>query len=141
VLPGITPHIGLFRYDDQSTDPLGDFLDSLERVAELPVAEALPAHEDRFGDLGPRVAAIGEHHAERLAEVRGLLSQAPATLWEVAAEMHWKHSWAGLPPGMRRMALAEAAAHLRRLETGGLARRADRDGVICFVAADPPPPR
>jgi glyoxylase-like metal-dependent hydrolase (beta-lactamase superfamily II) len=141
VLPGITPHIGLYQYDQPGdrpgTDPLGDFLDSLERVAALPVAEALPAHEHGFAELGARAAAIGEHHADRLAEVRGLLSQAPVTLWEVAAGMHWKHSWAGLHPGMRRMALAEAAAHLRRLETDGLVRRADRDGVIRFVAADP----
>jgi glyoxylase-like metal-dependent hydrolase (beta-lactamase superfamily II) len=42
VLPSITPHISISRRD-RGGDPLGDFLDSLQKVAGLDADEVLPA--------------------------------------------------------------------------------------------------
>ena len=50
VLPSITPHISISRRD-RGGDPLGDFLDSLGKVAALDATEVLPAHRHRFADL------------------------------------------------------------------------------------------
>lgn len=137
VLPGITPHIGLYPYDEPEVDPLGDFLVSLGRITGLRVDEALPAHEQRFDEVTPRAKEITEHHEERLEEVGALLSATPRTLWELAVEMRWKRPWDDLRPLMRRLATGEAASHLRLLESRGLARRADGDGMIRFVATGP----
>ncbi|HEY7486929.1 MAG TPA: MBL fold metallo-hydrolase [Streptosporangiaceae bacterium] len=128
VLPRITPHIGLYPYDWPDVDPLGDYLDSLSRVADLGAAaggsgsaiDALPAHEHRFSGIAGRVTEIARHHEERLAEVAGLLTSEPATLWDIATRMTWNSSWRGMHPMMRRMATGEAAAHLRTLERRGL---------------------
>ncbi|TYR65083.1 MBL fold metallo-hydrolase, partial [Streptomyces parvus] len=57
LLPGISPHIGLYEDPDDTavTDPLGDYLASLERIGRLGVAEVLPAHQHAFTDAGGRV--------------------------------------------------------------------------------------
>jgi len=127
VLPRITPHIGLYPYDLPDVDPLGDFLGSLERVAELTVGEVLPAHQHRFEGLSARARSIIEHHEERMREITRLLSDRPVTLWEVTAGMRWRHPWERMPMEARRMAAGEAAAHLRTLERRGAVRRLDGD--------------
>jgi glyoxylase-like metal-dependent hydrolase (beta-lactamase superfamily II) len=134
VLPTITPHIGLYPYD-QPGDPLGDFLDSLGKVGRVEAGEVLPAHQYRFSGLAERTAALVAHHEARLAEVAGLLTDAPTTLWKLAAGMRWRDSWESMPLVARRMATGEAAAHLRTLERRGIARRHDAEGAIRFVLA------
>jgi glyoxylase-like metal-dependent hydrolase (beta-lactamase superfamily II) len=114
LLPGITPHIGLADGDDG--DPLADFLASLDRLSALDVAGVLPAHEHRFTAHAGRAREIAAHHQARLAEVEVALTPAGATLWEVAAQMEWNQPWREMSPGSHRMALSEAAAHLRYLE-------------------------
>ncbi|WP_248958068.1 MBL fold metallo-hydrolase [Sphaerisporangium perillae] len=119
VLPGITPHIGIYPYDRQDVDPLGDFLASLTRVAELGDTEALPAHEWTFPDAAARAAEIRDHHEDKLLRLRDLMAGLPGeplTIWEVAERMTWNRPWSDLGPAQRGMAAAEAAAHLRTLE-------------------------
>ncbi|GAA3980980.1 MBL fold metallo-hydrolase [Actinomadura viridis] len=138
VLPRITPHIGLYPYDTPGVDPLGDFLASLARVAQVPAGEVLPAHQYRFRGLAERAEAIAAHHEERLAEVTALLSAEPATLWRLAAGMTWRAPWDAMPLTSRRMAAGEAAAHLRALERRGIARRQDAGGSLGFVLTSAP---
>ncbi len=133
VLPKITPHIGLYPYDLPDVDPLGDFLRSLDRVAAIPVGEVLPAHQHRFHDLAGRAGEIARHHEERLAELTGLLSREPVTLWQVAAGLRWREPWADMSSRSRRMAAGEAAAHLRVLERRGIARREGDSDPLRFV--------
>ncbi|WP_233510529.1 MBL fold metallo-hydrolase [Actinomadura craniellae] len=134
VLPRITPHIALYPYDAPAdVDPLGDFLASLERVAEVPAGEVLPAHQYRFAGLGDRVQEIIDHHEERLTSLMEMLAAGPATLWQLAAGMPWRDPWDQMPLGSRRMATAEAAAHLRTLERRGLVHRQGSDDVIGFA--------
>ncbi|WUH97099.1 MBL fold metallo-hydrolase [Spirillospora sp. NBC_00431] len=133
VLPRITPHIGLYPYDTPDADPLSDFLGSLDKVSAMTVDEVLPAHQYRFTGLSGRAQEIIRHHEERLAEVTGLLSSRPITLWDLTAGLTWRHPWAGMHQGARRMAAAEAAAHIRTLETRGVARREGTDDPIRYV--------
>ncbi|WP_242454556.1 MBL fold metallo-hydrolase [Bailinhaonella thermotolerans] len=134
VLPGITPHIGLFPLDDPDADPLGEFLSSLARIASLGELEALPAHQWTFHGTAARAREIADHHEERLAELLDVLGEAarPLTLWETARGMRWNKPWEELPPVLRRLAAAEAAAHLRLLERRGRASRTDGDGTLFY---------
>ncbi|MDP4503087.1 MBL fold metallo-hydrolase [Nonomuraea turcica] len=144
VLPDITPHVGIYPFDRDDVDPLGDFLESLDRVGELGPLDALPAHEWIFQDVAARAAEIRHHHEEKLARLRALLVQRPEplTIWEVAAMMTWNRPWGELSPMLRGMAAGEAAAHLRTLEARGGVRRISRssgvDGVdpVRFQALD-----
>ncbi|MET8985443.1 MBL fold metallo-hydrolase [Nonomuraea wenchangensis] len=138
VLPDITPHIGIYPYDRHDVDPLGDFLESLERVGELGTLDALPAHEWIFPDVAARAAEIRHHHEEKLDSLLALLAgqPEPQTIWEVAAMMTWNKPWDTLPPMLRGMAAGEAAAHLRTLEARGRIRRLPGVELVRFQALD-----
>ncbi|MEU0569884.1 MBL fold metallo-hydrolase [Nonomuraea sp. NPDC005983] len=135
VLPDITPHIGIYPYDRDDVDPLGDFLDSLDRVAELGPLDALPAHEWIFPDVAARAAEIRHHHEEKLTRLAALLTR-PLTIWETASMMTWNRPWDELAPVLRGMAAGEAAAHLRTLEARGQIDRVPGVHPVRFKAID-----
>ncbi|WP_016906693.1 MBL fold metallo-hydrolase [Streptomyces xiaopingdaonensis] len=124
LLPTVSPHIGLYEDpEDDSVDPLGDYLDSLERVDRLRPAEVLPAHQYAFTDSRGRVAELLSHHGERLEEMYALLAEGPCTPWELAERMTWNRPWAEIPFASRGMAVSEVAAHLWRLVKLGRAEQ------------------
>lgn len=124
VMPKISPHIGLYE-EESAYDPLGDYLASLAKVrAEAAgVVEVLPAHVARFTDLVPRIDELAAHHEERLAAIAASLAGGPLTTWDIAASMGWNRAWEDIAPFMKRVALGEAVAHLRHLETRGVVER------------------
>ncbi|MFF9072680.1 MBL fold metallo-hydrolase [Streptomyces sp. NPDC014735] len=135
LLPGISPHIGLYEDPDADavTDPLGDYLDSLERVGRLGVAEVLPAHQYAFTDAAGRVRELLDHHEDRLAGLLGLLSS-PLTPWELAERMEWNRPWDRIPHGSRNIAVSEAEAHLRRLVKLGRAEAVTGSDPVTYIA-------
>lgn len=134
LLPGISPHIGLYEDPDDTTvtDPLGDYLDSLERIGRLGAAEVLPAHQHAFTDAAGRVQELLVHHEERLTGLLALLV-APLTPWQLAERMTWNRPWEQIPHGSRSIAVSEAEAHLRRLVKLGRAE-AVGTGPVTYVA-------
>ncbi|MFI2199762.1 MBL fold metallo-hydrolase [Streptomyces sp. NPDC020192] len=135
LLPEITPHIGLYEDpdDDVVTDPLGDYLDSLERIGRLAPAEVLPAHQYAFTDGPGRVRELLVHHEERLAGLLALLAE-PLTPWQLAERMEWNRPWADIPYGSRNIAVSEAEAHLRRLVKLGRAEQVAGSAPVAYVA-------
>lgn len=127
LLSTISSHVGLYGFEDASADPLGDYLASLRLLQDREPAEILPAHRGRFHGVRERVSVLIEHHDERLAELTAALADGPLTPWQLCHEMTWNRPWAEIPVLMRRAAVAEVLAHVRRLELEGL------------VAVDPAP--
>ncbi|MGW1776776.1 MBL fold metallo-hydrolase [Streptomyces sp. NPDC002104] len=136
LLPGISPHIGLYEdpSSEQVTDPLGDYLDSLERIGRLQPAEVLPAHQHAFTDAPARVRELLEHHEERLTGLRELLAAEPLTPWELAVRMEWNRPWEQIPYGSRNIAVSEAEAHLRRLVKQGRAEAVPGSDPVTYRA-------
>ncbi|MFD9791217.1 MBL fold metallo-hydrolase [Streptomyces sp. NPDC059070] len=141
LLPGITPHIGLYEDPDDATatDPLGDYLSSLERVARLGAAEVLPAHQHAFTDAAGRVRELLAHHESRLHDLLALLSATPLTPWQLAVRMEWNRPWPEIPPGSRNIAVSEAEAHVRRLVKEGLAEPAPGTHPLAYRAVPAAP--
>ncbi|MEV8536566.1 MBL fold metallo-hydrolase [Streptomyces sp. NPDC051211] len=138
LLPGITPHIGLYEAPDEhgvtrATDPLGDYLDSLERIGRLAPAEVLPAHQHAFTDAPARVRELLLHHEERLAGLHRLLAE-PLTPWALAERMEWNRPWEQIPYGSRNIAVSEAEAHLRRLVKTGRAEAVPGSDPVAYRA-------
>lgn len=135
VLPGITPHIGLYEDPDDATvtDPLGDYLDSLERVGRLAPAEILPAHQHSFTDAPSRVRELLTHHEDRLTDLLSLLAE-PLTPWQLAERMEWNRPWRQIPYGSRNIAVSEAEAHLRRLVKQGRAEAVTGSDPVTYAA-------
>ncbi len=135
LLPEITPHIGLYEDPDDTTiaDPLGDYLDSLERIGRLAPAEVLPAHQHTFTDATGRVGELLTHHEDRLRGLLTLLSE-PLTAWQVAERMEWNRPWSHIPYQSRNIAVSEAEAHLRRLVKLGQAESVTGSEPVTYVA-------
>ena len=92
VLPRITPNIS--AHTQQVANPLGDFLESLAKLEDLPADEVLPAHEYRFADLQGRLDELMAHHADRLDEIEEVLAEHPgSTAWEITLRLHWSRPW------------------------------------------------
>jgi glyoxylase-like metal-dependent hydrolase (beta-lactamase superfamily II) len=133
VLPTITPTLGVNR---QRRDPVGDYLDALDRLEALAPALVLPGHGDpppspveRLREL--RAATTGETEA-----VAALLdAERTRTVWEV---VDLRYPGRDLPPGNRMLALRETLAHLDRLVAAGRATEAPLpSGAAGFTAAHP----
>ncbi|MFD7066611.1 MBL fold metallo-hydrolase [Streptomyces sp. NPDC059913] len=135
LLPGISPHIGLYEDPDDATvtDPLGDYLDSLERIGRLGAAEVLPAHQYAFTDAAGRVRELLDHHEDRLSGLLGLLAE-PLTPWQLAERMEWNRPWERIPHGSRNIAVSEAEAHLRRLVKLGRAEAVAGSEPVAYIA-------
>ncbi len=126
ILPRITPNISV--HTQQFPDPLGDYLASLAKVADLPADEVLPAHEYRFAGLADRVAEIVAHHGDRMEEILALASAHPgSTAWEITVALQWSRPWDEIEPFMQRQANGETLAHCVVLELAGrMERQGDR---------------
>jgi glyoxylase-like metal-dependent hydrolase (beta-lactamase superfamily II) len=124
VLPTITPHIS---GQGSGRDPLKAFVDSLEKVAQLPyITKVLPAHGHPFTDLRGRVDSIKEHHVERMEQLRqASIALGPATVADLSHELFRPAVWGP-------MAESETYAHLEHLRLAGQAERHDRDGVMIY---------
>ena len=139
VLPRITPNISL--HPQAGDDPLGSFLQSLEKLVSYDSDEVLPAHEHRFVGLPARLAELVEHHEHRFDEVLASVRAGHDTAWEVAGFMKWSRSWDRIEGFMRRAAVAEAMAHIRALERRGVLRAVPGEPVRYAVSSgDTPEP-
>src|SRR5258707_5805621 len=85
VLPRITPNIGLYSQYNR-LNPLGDYLNSLEKVADLPASIVLPGHGEPFVDLAGRTAEIIEHHKQREIQILALLDRRPQHAYQLAQQ-------------------------------------------------------
>lgn len=135
VLPRITPNVSSY---DLTSNPLHDYLASLDTLRGIQPGEVLPAHEYRFTDLDSRLAYLAEHHRERLAEAeRGLVEAEPAgtTAWQAATGVTWSRPWADLASFQRQAAIGEVLSHLRYLQARGRAAESDVDGVGIWTSA------
>ena len=127
LLPQITPAVGL--YPESRPDPLGDYLASLERTAELDLRLALPGHGEPIRDPAGRAREIVAHHVARLDDTQAALHSEPRTGYEVSLIVFG----AELSPTQRRFAVAETLSHLERLVASGRAARAEDDGTIAYT--------
>ena len=123
VLPRITPNISL--HPQSGDDPLGQFMDSLDKVGAYDADEVLPAHEHRFVNLAGRVDQLKAHHEERMLEAVEAVRSGADTAWQIAERMAWSRSWNRIEGFMRRSAVTETFAHLRLLERRGTLRLID----------------
>lgn len=124
VLPTITPHISGVIPDDS----LGQYVDSLDRLAGLPdISVVLPAHGHPFADLSRRVDEIKVHHEERLAELGRIGAELGwASVTDLSRRLFAERSW-----GM--MAEDETFAHLEHLRLHGRAQRREESGGLLYL--------
>jgi glyoxylase-like metal-dependent hydrolase (beta-lactamase superfamily II) len=128
LLNPITPAVGL--WPESRPDPLGDYLRTLERIAELSPRLVLTGHGEPIQDAPARCAVVLRHHRRRLDETEALLDGEPRSGYDVSMRLFG--DW--LEPMQRRFAVAETLSHLERLTREGRARRGSTDGTVTYTA-------
>lgn len=121
VLPRISPVI---MYDLDLTDPLGDYMRSLERLLEMAIGVTYPAHGTLIDRGDERARQILLHHDRRLRDMTGLVAQATTYAWEVMI----KSFRPNLNVVESRLAFLETISHLEHLRLAGRIQGEDWDG-------------
>jgi glyoxylase-like metal-dependent hydrolase (beta-lactamase superfamily II) len=127
ILDPISPAVGL--YPESRPDPLGDYLDSLDRVVELAPRVAYSGHGEPIRDPVARAQELIRHHRERLRRTAASLGPEPRTGYDVSLALFG----VDLKPAARRFAVAEALSHLERLVLEGGAARDGAAGPISYT--------
>ena len=137
ILAATTPNISL--NSQSSSNPLGDYLNSLGLVKQLEVNLVLPGHEKPFTGLRERVEELIRHHERRKSEILEILKTKPKTAYQVCLEMTWMLDTT--PNGVlgyylaswdKRMAVSETLAHLESLRVDGKVDKFHKDGIIFY---------
>ncbi|AFZ70807.1 Zn-dependent hydrolase, glyoxylase [Caldisphaera lagunensis DSM 15908] len=132
ILDPITPQITL---TDENTDPLGDYLSSLEKISSLNAKIAFPGHKEPILNPSKRAKEIIKHHEERLNEIMKLISKNSLTAYEIAKKVKWRasyNSWEEYPYPERFFAMGETLAHLKRLEKLNLVEKKETKNVYTW---------
>lgn len=95
------------------SNPLADYLASLDRIAALGELAAAPGHEYAFHSAPDRCATTAAHHLRRSRDVAAVLRDAPdLTVWAVAARLSWTAGWENLREHYLQSALAQTRMHI-----------------------------
>jgi glyoxylase-like metal-dependent hydrolase (beta-lactamase superfamily II) len=131
LLPKISTNTSVWSTEPEG-DPVGQFLKSISRFTELPADTlVLPAHGLPFRGIDARVAALHQHHRDRLRELRDACRGAPKTAAEVLPVLFRRQ----LDSHQLYFAMGEAIAHLNRLlAEGAVTRSHGADGIHRFAA-------
>ncbi len=133
VLPKTTPNVSM--HTQMLSNPLVDYLNALEQVAELDVEWVLPGHDDAFQGLKERVQVILDHHEENLATMLAAFENQRKTAFEIATIIPWtkgRTSWRNLDPMNQRFAITETIPHLELLVARDLLKKTLHNGVIWY---------
>ena len=108
-------------------DALGSYLESLQKVRDLPVELLLPAHRQETGDLTARTLELETHHARRVNDALETVRREPGlTAYEIAGRMSWSircRNWEDFPLTQKYFAVGEALSHLDYLMVRGQVER------------------
>jgi glyoxylase-like metal-dependent hydrolase (beta-lactamase superfamily II) len=132
ILDTITPNISGWGREG---DPLGEYLESLDKIAAYDIRLILPGHRNVILDHHRRIEALKEHHRHRIGEVMGILGMEGQTAYQTASHMTWDIDcarWEDFPIPQKWFATGEALAHLLHLERAGKVKRHWRDGKAYF---------
>ena len=136
VLMNSSPNMAPFP---DEVDSLGDYLRSLDKVAQLPVTFACMGHgfvdARRQAEAMPaRIAWLRQHHQQRLDEIVARIEERPGmTGTELAKSITWNiphGTWEEIPIIQRWIIACETLAHLDHLAVEGRVRKT-WDGEAC----------
>jgi glyoxylase-like metal-dependent hydrolase (beta-lactamase superfamily II) len=123
VLGKITPHIG---WQVEPADPLGQFIDSLDKVASLDPTLVLPGHGRPLPKGAERARTIKSHHGLRLRRCSEIVARrGPLPAMEIARDLFDRD----LMFFEERLALAETLSHLEYLRLRDRMDREKTDGI------------
>jgi len=122
ILPGITPNIAWHP----GRDMLAEFLDSLERLAELDVDLIFPGHGEPFSGHRAWITETTGHHRQRCDEIFDLVQRSPRTVHSMVGDL-WRRT---LSPINHHFAIFEVLAHLEYMRRQGRVGHRQNNGAL-----------
>ena len=126
VLPRISPVI---MWDTDLSDPLGDYLSSLQKLIGLNIGVTYPAHGTLIDQGDERARQILLHHDRRLLDMAELVREGETDAWEVML----KSFRPNLNAHQSRLAFLETISHLEHLRLTGRIQNKDQDGRVLYT--------
>lgn len=117
------PHVGVTLFT--GSNPLGQYLDSLRRVADLEVDLVLPGHGRAFTGLRKRIEELTAYYSARTERIAETLGGDRATAYDVALRAFG----VDFSTFEGRLTFTETIAHLELLVSEGKIERS-REGVV-----------
>ncbi len=117
------------------TNPLKEYLESLDKVYQLDIELVLPGHREIFRNPKERIQELKDHHQKRLDEIIAILKKGEMNAFQVASRMTWDivyDSWDLFPVSQKWFATGEAISHLKYLEENGVTRKEMRRQKIIY---------
>ena len=138
ILPFTFPNISL--QPQSKTNPLDDFINSINMVKQLDVALVLPGHEHPFTDLAKRAEELIQHRRQRNSDILGTLKTEAKTAYQISSKIIWQPHKGGirfqdLPTWDRRLAATETLAHLESMRTKKKVTKFTRNNLIYYRLA------
>lgn len=132
ILDDITPNI---TFEKSIEDPLGHYLQSLNKVDRLDISLVLTGHKRLIDNIHKRIGELKQHHQDRLNEVLEILGTGLRDAYQVAGKMTWDitaKSWELFPLAQKVFAVGEAVTHLEYLQHIGRVKRIETNGKIFY---------
>ncbi len=137
ILGDITSNV-TSRYAD-SSNALGDYLNSLDKIYPLDIELTLPGHRNILTDVRKRIDELKQHHSERTAEQLEILAKGEQDAYTVVTQMTWDmhyEHWDDIQSTQKYFAFAEGLAHLQYLAlTGKVREKTLPDGRVMYSLA------
>jgi len=136
VLPGLTTNVGFHL--QLNSNPLGDYLHSLQILKRLAVKLVLPGHEEPFAHLHRRIdELVRKHEVKNGSVLKTFPDGTPRTAYEVSLAVSWSPSqnratWLDFTPWDKRFTMLENIAHLQALVFSGKLEKSTEDGIIYY---------
>lgn len=130
VLPRISSNVSV-RMDEPQANPLQCWLSGLDQLYQLPEQVlVLPAHDEPFFGLHPRLTALKEEHKQLLDKLLSLCGSKGQTVYQLSHQLYNRP----LSNFTLLMALGECQAHLHYLLAAGAIEQCQReDGALLFL--------
>lgn len=134
ILADITPNISP---ELENQNPLGDYLQSLDKIYSLDVDLVLAGHRRNINNHKKRIEELRSHHQARFKEIFDALKDGKKDAYRIASLLTWDidcASWASFPPVQKTFAVGETIAHLKYLERIEHIQKCLQDGYIYYSA-------
>jgi glyoxylase-like metal-dependent hydrolase (beta-lactamase superfamily II) len=135
ILPDIFPHVGL--HPQSGENPLGDFFNSLEMLANLEVSFIFPGHGSVFSGFKLRLGDLYRHHEQRQLAIKRIIEDDMKTAYQIATEIPWMPggeavSFDKLSAFDKRLAVMETLAQLKLLMIEGKAEKVVKENIDIY---------
>ncbi len=124
ILNSITPNISWHP----ERDSLGDYLASLERIAEFDIDRVMPSHGEPFSGHREWIRDTTAHHAERCDQIVTAIAAGAQTADAMVARI-WRRT---LAPIHYHFAVFEVLAHLEYMKRRGRVQASVQDGTLLW---------